>query len=107
MSDDRFARADEDDEAEAVEEPAHRIFLQATVDLEWDGRAWQVAEPARLVYDAQPQCNGGWHAASPAERARCDIEKERANGAVKPTRAALAEAFRRAAEQWPPEPVRT
>lgn len=95
MSDDRFDRDNVDQEPE----PEHLITMLATVELRWVSGRWELTEPAHLQRAPGAEeimCTHGMHLDSAVERARCDIQKERANGAPMPSRMAVRDAFDRA-----------
>jgi hypothetical protein len=98
MSDDRFA------EPEAPEpDVPHVIRMLATVPLVWTGAAWVLEEPAVLRRDNDLLCTHGAHLDSAAARAKCDVEKERANGAPMPGRNDVAARFTDAIGRGPVE----
>lgn len=99
MSDDRF-------EADSGEEPEIPHIIMASVEflLHWTGTAWIVAEPVQMIRDAEPWCSHGMHLDSAVARGKCEVERERANGAQPPSLAEIRDAFGRAAAA-PPGPL--
>lgn len=96
MSDDRFAEPEEPEPADP-----HVIRMLATVPLIWTGTAWVTEDPAVLHRDNDLLCSHGAHLDSATERAKCDLEKERANGAPMPGRNYIANQFRDAIGKAP------
>lgn len=95
MAGDRFG----DDEVVPVDQvpsAPHVIMQTARVQIAWLEGRWQVTEPATLEADPDGPYCAELHSARPADRARCVLEVERANGGALPTRTEVAAAFERA-----------
>lgn len=78
---------------------AHRLRQLAAVPLVFDGSRWVVEEDPVVTVDLSGEviCEHEGHVLDPRARAECQQLKERAGGALTPTRRELADAFTRAA----------